>query len=154
MSARSTPLWEKYLTWQEVRTWHPCTSSLRLSSASSYLTGAYIYTSSNIDHRTEQNPGSDFGPGQIMWLIALASLLHCASAYDVDLNKLDGLAKARVEVRVTVFIRFIRESRLNYNDNGPRLFVDFLLWLNVWMDAFYLLNFRAGACVSLHPFTV
>uniref|UniRef100_A0A3B3VDX1 Selenoprotein M n=2 Tax=Poecilia TaxID=8080 RepID=A0A3B3VDX1_9TELE len=32
-----------------------------------------------------------------MWLIVLASFLHCASAYDVDLQKLDGLAKARVE---------------------------------------------------------
>jgi len=32
-----------------------------------------------------------------MWLIVLASLLHCASAYDVDLKKLEGLAKARVE---------------------------------------------------------
>lgn len=32
-----------------------------------------------------------------MWLIVLASLLHCASAYDVDPKKLDGLAKARVE---------------------------------------------------------
>ncbi|KAM3610539.1 uncharacterized protein V6R79_005320 [Siganus canaliculatus] len=32
-----------------------------------------------------------------MWLIVLASLLHCASTYDVDLKKLDGLAKARVE---------------------------------------------------------
>lgn len=32
-----------------------------------------------------------------MWLIVLASLLQCASAYDVDLKKLDGLAKARVE---------------------------------------------------------
>uniref|UniRef100_A0A3Q0QQN5 Selenoprotein M n=1 Tax=Amphilophus citrinellus TaxID=61819 RepID=A0A3Q0QQN5_AMPCI len=32
-----------------------------------------------------------------MWLIALASLLHCASAYDVDVKKLDGLARARVE---------------------------------------------------------
>lgn len=34
-----------------------------------------------------------------MWLIVLASFLHCASGYDVDLQKLDGLAKARVEVQ-------------------------------------------------------
>jgi len=33
----------------------------------------------------------------MMWLMVLAGLLHCASAGDVDLNKLDGLAKARVE---------------------------------------------------------
>uniref|UniRef100_A0A3Q1FYU1 Selenoprotein M n=1 Tax=Acanthochromis polyacanthus TaxID=80966 RepID=A0A3Q1FYU1_9TELE len=32
-----------------------------------------------------------------MWLIVLAGFLQCASAYDVDLKKLDGLAKARVE---------------------------------------------------------
>lgn len=32
-----------------------------------------------------------------MWLIVLASLFHCASAYDVDLKKLEGLARARVE---------------------------------------------------------
>ncbi|KAF3695773.1 Selenoprotein M [Channa argus] len=32
-----------------------------------------------------------------MWLIGLVTLLHCASAYDVDVKKLDGLAKARVE---------------------------------------------------------
>ncbi|KAF0033881.1 hypothetical protein F2P81_013947 [Scophthalmus maximus] len=32
-----------------------------------------------------------------MWLIALAALLHCASAHDVDLKGVDGLAKARVE---------------------------------------------------------
>ncbi|XP_054905303.1 selenoprotein M isoform X2 [Poeciliopsis prolifica] len=37
-----------------------------------------------------------------MWLIALASFLHCASAYDVDLQKLGGLAKARVEVKAFV----------------------------------------------------
>uniref|UniRef100_A0A3Q3JFF4 Selenoprotein M n=1 Tax=Monopterus albus TaxID=43700 RepID=A0A3Q3JFF4_MONAL len=37
-----------------------------------------------------------------MWLIVLASLLQCASAYDVDLKKLDGLAKARVEVHCTL----------------------------------------------------
>uniref|UniRef100_A0A7N9AW59 Selenoprotein M n=1 Tax=Mastacembelus armatus TaxID=205130 RepID=A0A7N9AW59_9TELE len=41
-------------------------------------------------------------PGEIMWLIVLASLLHCASAYDVDLKKLDGLARARVEVKAFV----------------------------------------------------
>lgn len=34
-----------------------------------------------------------------MWLVVLAGLLHCASTYDVDLKKLDGLAKARVEVK-------------------------------------------------------
>lgn len=34
-----------------------------------------------------------------MWLIALAALLQCASAYDVDVKKLEGLAKARVEVQ-------------------------------------------------------
>lgn len=33
-----------------------------------------------------------------MWMIVLASFLHCVSAYQVDLKKLDGLAKARVEV--------------------------------------------------------
>lgn len=32
-----------------------------------------------------------------MWLVVLASLLQFASAYDVDLKKLDGLARARVE---------------------------------------------------------
>ncbi|KAG7223506.1 hypothetical protein INR49_015499 [Caranx melampygus] len=32
-----------------------------------------------------------------MWLVLLAGLLHCASAYDVDLKKLEGLARARVE---------------------------------------------------------
>jgi len=32
-----------------------------------------------------------------MWLIVLAGLLNCASAYDVDLKKLEGLAKAKVE---------------------------------------------------------
>lgn len=33
-----------------------------------------------------------------MWLIVLASFLHCVSSYQVDLQKLDGLARARVEV--------------------------------------------------------
>uniref|UniRef100_A0A665W6B7 Selenoprotein M n=1 Tax=Echeneis naucrates TaxID=173247 RepID=A0A665W6B7_ECHNA len=33
-----------------------------------------------------------------MWLILLAGLLQCASTYDVDLKKLEGLAKARVEL--------------------------------------------------------
>ncbi|TNN62596.1 Selenoprotein M [Liparis tanakae] len=37
-----------------------------------------------------------------MWLVVLASLLHCASGSDVDLKKLDGLAKARVEVKAFV----------------------------------------------------
>lgn len=36
---------------------------------------------------------------QIMWLLVLAGVLHCASAYDVDMKKLEGLAKARVEVK-------------------------------------------------------
>uniref|UniRef100_A0A3Q3XHC5 Selenoprotein M n=1 Tax=Mola mola TaxID=94237 RepID=A0A3Q3XHC5_MOLML len=32
-----------------------------------------------------------------MWLLVLASLLQCSAAYDVDPQKLDGLARARVE---------------------------------------------------------
>uniref|UniRef100_A0A3B4VAR1 Selenoprotein M n=1 Tax=Seriola dumerili TaxID=41447 RepID=A0A3B4VAR1_SERDU len=49
-----------------------------------------------------------------MWLILLASLLHCASAYDVDMKKLEGLAKARVEVHYGFFMpRFIHESGHN-----------------------------------------
>lgn len=34
---------------------------------------------------------------EIMWVVVFASLFHCLSAYDVDLKKLDGLAKAKVE---------------------------------------------------------
>ena len=34
----------------------------------------------------------------IMWLIALASYLLCVSSFQVDVEKLDGLARARVEV--------------------------------------------------------
>lgn len=50
--------------------------------------------------RAEQGPGPRSEPaGGIMWLVVLAGLLHCASTYDVDLKKLDGLAKARVEVK-------------------------------------------------------
>ncbi|KAK5871499.1 hypothetical protein PBY51_004380 [Eleginops maclovinus] len=47
-----------------------------------------------------------------MWLIVLAGLLHCASAYDVDLKKLDGLAKARVEVELKEALCCIRVCRL------------------------------------------
>ena len=43
-----------------------------------------------------------------MWLIVLASFLHCASAYDVDLKKLDGLAKARVEVQYSKAFMIVR----------------------------------------------
>uniref|UniRef100_A0A3Q1I9T3 Selenoprotein M n=1 Tax=Anabas testudineus TaxID=64144 RepID=A0A3Q1I9T3_ANATE len=42
-------------------------------------------------------------PEDTMWLIVLAAFLQCASAYDVDPEKLDGLARARVEVHVTLF---------------------------------------------------
>lgn len=45
-----------------------------------------------------QKPGP-WSDGGRMWLIALAALLQCASAYDVDVKKLEGLAKARVEVQ-------------------------------------------------------
>lgn len=31
-------------------------------------------------------------------VVLLAALIHCVSAYDVDVKKLEGLAKARVEV--------------------------------------------------------
>lgn len=31
-------------------------------------------------------------------VVLLAALIHCASAYDVDVKKLEGLARARVEV--------------------------------------------------------
>lgn len=34
---------------------------------------------------------------EIMWFFFFVSLLNCVSAYDVDLKKLDGLAKAKVE---------------------------------------------------------
>uniref|UniRef100_A0A3Q2DJB0 Selenoprotein M n=1 Tax=Cyprinodon variegatus TaxID=28743 RepID=A0A3Q2DJB0_CYPVA len=37
-----------------------------------------------------------------MWLIVVASFLHCVSAYDVDPQKLEALAKARVEVKAFV----------------------------------------------------
>lgn len=48
-----------------------------------------------------------------MWLIVLVSFLQGASAYDVDLKKLDGLAKAKVEVRLTrVTVGFGHSSRL------------------------------------------
>ncbi|KAJ3604495.1 hypothetical protein NHX12_029235 [Muraenolepis orangiensis] len=33
-----------------------------------------------------------------MWLLVFSTLLHCASTYDIDLNKLEGLAKAKVEL--------------------------------------------------------
>lgn len=38
-------------------------------------------------------------PGRRMWLIALAAVLQCVSGYDVDVKKLEGMARARVEVR-------------------------------------------------------
>lgn len=34
----------------------------------------------------------------MMWLLILSGLLHGAATHDVDVNKLDGLAKAKVEV--------------------------------------------------------
>lgn len=37
-----------------------------------------------------------------MWLLVLLSLLQCASAYDVDLKKLEGLGLAKARVEVTV----------------------------------------------------
>lgn len=45
-----------------------------------------------------------------MWLIVFAGFLHCAAAYDVDLKKLDGLARARVEVHVPP-VRSVQELR-------------------------------------------
>ncbi|KAK1892227.1 Selenoprotein M [Dissostichus eleginoides] len=42
-----------------------------------------------------------------MWLVVLAGLLHCASAHDVDLKKLEGLAKARVEVDHNLVMKHI-----------------------------------------------
>ncbi|TNM89629.1 hypothetical protein fugu_003863 [Takifugu bimaculatus] len=54
-----------------------------------------------------------------MWLIVLASFLHCVSAYQVDLKKLDGLAKARVEnvhrMFREIFQRFLSAQILDRN---------------------------------------
>lgn len=36
-------------------------------------------------------------PGTDMWLVLLLGLLHGFAAYDVDTDRLKGLAKARVE---------------------------------------------------------
>ncbi len=90
-------LWEKYLTWQEVRMWHSCTSSLLVSSAQ--LPHLPTDSLQVLVPEQSESPGPRSEPGEIMWLIVLAGLLHCASAYDVDLKKLDGLAKAKVEVQ-------------------------------------------------------
>ncbi|KAG8012005.1 Selenoprotein M [Nibea albiflora] len=97
---------DKYLTWQR----DPDVTSLHIISPPpppllfffTYLT--YLQTSAATGPGAEQSPGSrsEPGAGAIMWLIVLASLLQCASAYDVDLKKLEGLAKARVEVKAFV----------------------------------------------------
>jgi len=33
----------------------------------------------------------------MLWLLVFSSFLHCASTYEIDVKKLDGLAKAKVE---------------------------------------------------------
>ncbi|KAK0150965.1 Selenoprotein M [Merluccius polli] len=38
----------------------------------------------------------------MIWLFIFTSFLRCASTYDVDVKKLDGLAKAKVEVKAFV----------------------------------------------------
>lgn len=52
---------------------------------------------------------------EIMWFFFFVSLLNCVSAYDVDLKKLDGLAKAKVEVGLSkninaIAIRFVNKA--------------------------------------------
>lgn len=42
-----------------------------------------------------------------MWLVVLVSLFQFGSAYDVDPNKLEGLARARVEVREAFLFHYI-----------------------------------------------
>lgn len=99
MSALSTPLSKQHLTWQKVRTWHPCASSLRPRRLSSdpAASQACLQTSTGFGTGAEPRRSEAEQPG-IMWLIVLASFLQCVSSYQVDLKKLDGLAKARVEV--------------------------------------------------------
>lgn len=48
-----------------------------------------------------------------MWLFVLASLLHCVAASDVDLKKLDGLAKARVEVTRSLCGSYAKDGLLS-----------------------------------------
>lgn len=101
MSALSPPLpslssgrWN-ILTWQEVRTWHSCTSPLLLSSSAQLP-----HSPTDILQVASASPGPRSEPGEeIMWLLVLAGLLQGVSAYDVDLEKLNGLAKAKVEVQ-------------------------------------------------------
>lgn len=60
---------------------------------------ASLQTSPGTGPGAERRPGPRAEPGGgRMWLIVLAGLLQCVSAYDVDVKKLDGLARARVEV--------------------------------------------------------
>lgn len=85
-------------------------------------------------------PRSEADQPGIMWLIVLASLLHCASSYQVDLQKLEGLAKAKVEVRQG-FLRkrwsffFIFSARLR--SWTP---VSFLPSIIVWINGFKCLR--------------
>lgn len=55
-------------------------------------------------------PGDMFSTWPLLW----AAFLPCISlAYEVDWKKLDGLARAKVEVRKSVFST-VRATRLQY----------------------------------------
>lgn len=98
MRARSTPLAEKR---RGKRTGRDIAEH-RLSASPSdtpTLSQASLQTSPGTGLGAEHRPGPRAEPGgERMWLIMLAGLLQCVSAYDIDLKKLDGLARARVEV--------------------------------------------------------
>uniref|UniRef100_W5MPV3 Selenoprotein M n=1 Tax=Lepisosteus oculatus TaxID=7918 RepID=W5MPV3_LEPOC len=47
-----------------------------------------------------------------MWVLLFVGLVQCLSAYDVDLKKLEGLAKAKVELRDFIFCALCDLNRL------------------------------------------
>lgn len=154
MNGGSTPLWNKYLTWHDVRTWHLRASSLRLSSDSSTSprpTSITHLLSSVPEHNRVLVPLPEAAGGMIMWLIVLASLLPCVSASDVDLKKLDGLAKARVEVTRSLCGSYAKEwviiviVIIQFN-RGSVARVDFLHRGTMNGYVFNLVSFHTCAC--------
>lgn len=92
-------------------------------------------------------PRSEAEQPGIMWLIVLASFLHCVSSYQVDLKKLEGLAKARVEVTQC----FLWKRSLLMFTARLRSWtrVCFLPSIIVWINGFKCLC-MTGAWIPLH----
>lgn len=118
---------------RRIRTWHSCASALLLSSSPRR---SCPQASAGSGPEREQVLVRDLSRGPTMWLIALAALLHCASAHDVDLKGVDGLAKARVEVQYTEASSCMEAGwDIVTVTQGQGLSFWIKMCLSLWMDA-------------------